>query len=128
MENKVFYRFFFFLIAPSAMPAVGIAAPVGGGGLKAASLATRFGIAAAPVVIPEVGVLVTLSAVGAVAEPPAVLELAPAGAARRRPPAAAVAAAVSSSGSRPIAAATRTRIAPVTGAPGPLPAGGREQH
>jgi hypothetical protein len=66
---------------------------------------------------------VTLSAVRAVAEPPAVLVLAPAGAALRRPPTAAVAAAVSSSGSRSIAAATRTRIAPVTGAPGPLPAG-----
>jgi hypothetical protein len=41
------------LIAPSAMPAAGLAAPVGGGGLKAASLATWFGIAAVPVSRPE---------------------------------------------------------------------------
>jgi hypothetical protein len=74
------------LDAPPALPAVGIAAPVGGGGLEAAAGADRVGIAAVPVVVAEVGVLLTLSAEGTVVESPAVLVLAPAGAARRFPP------------------------------------------
>ncbi len=48
------------LVAPTALPAVGIAAPVGGGGMVAAAAATGVGVAAVPVVVSEVGVLLSL--------------------------------------------------------------------
>jgi hypothetical protein len=61
------------LVAPAASPAVGITAPVGGGGLVAAAAAARVGVAAVPVVVSEVGELLTLSTVAAFVESPAVL-------------------------------------------------------
>ncbi len=115
------------LVALTALPAVGIAAPVGGGGMVAAAAATGVGVAAVPVAVSEVGVLLSLPTVAAFDESPAVLALVPAGAARRWPPAAAgsasaaVPAAVSTTGARPLAAAARPSIALVAGAPGPLP-------
>jgi hypothetical protein len=63
------------LVAPTTLPAEGITAPVGGGGLVAAAAATRVGIAAVPVVVSEVGVLLALPTVAAFVESPAVLAL-----------------------------------------------------
>ncbi len=108
---------------------MGISAPVDGGGLVAAAAAAWVGVAAVPVVVSEVGVLLTLPAVAAFVESPTVLVLAPAGAAPRWPPAAAgssstaVPATVSTTGARPFAAAARPSIALVADAPGPLPGG-----
>jgi hypothetical protein len=84
--------------------------------MVAAAAMPGVGVAAIPVVVSEVGVLLTLPTVAAFDESPAVFALVPAGAARRWPPAAAgsapaaVPAAMSTTGST-LAAAARPNIA-----------------